>query len=83
MDIIKIVIYLKDIMKPLVLTCDEEESQNKDLIVKKIKEMYQSSNSITKIDVSSGDIIIVRPEDIKGVLITKVRETASSEEKND
>ena len=83
MDIIKIVIYLKDIMKPLVLTCDEEESKNKDLIVKKIKEMYQSSNTITKIDVASGDIIIVRPEDIKGVLITKSRETIVPEEKND
>lgn len=83
MDLVKIVIYLKDIMKPLVLTCNEEESANKDLIISKIKNMYKSVNSLTKIEVESGDIIIVRPEDIKGVLITKVRETTSSEEKND
>lgn len=83
MDLVKIVIYLKDIMKPLVLTCNEEESSNKDLIINKIKSMYKSVNSLTKIEVASGDIIIVRPEDIKGVLITKVRETAPTEEKND
>lgn len=83
MDIVKIVIYLKDIVKPLVLTCNEEESANKDAIVEKIKEMYQSKNSITKIDVDSGDIIIVRPEDIKGVLITKSRDIPSGGKDND
>lgn len=73
MDILKIVVYIKDCTKPIVLTCSEEESANKSEIIERIKKMY-TDGIVTSITTDLGDIVILRPEDIKAVLITKSRD---------
>ena len=78
MDILKIVIYLKDIIKPVVLTCSEEESSDKDVLIDKIRKMY-TTQKLTSLLVDNGDIVMVRPEDIKAILITRSRDANGNE----
>lgn len=62
----KIVINIRDVIKPIVFTSKED----KNVLIDKIKNFYTSS--ILELD--NGDIFFCRVDDIKSVLITKVEQ---------
>ena len=65
----QVVIYLKDVPKPIVLTCSEEESRNKDKLIKMLIDFTIGNKKDLEFD--SGDVFIcTSPENIKSILIT-------------
>ena len=62
----KIVINIRDVIKPIVFTSKED----KNVLIDKIKKFYTSST----LELDNGDIFFCRVDDIKSVLITKVEQ---------
>ena len=60
----KIVINIRDVVKPIVFTSKED----KNVLIDKIKLFYTSS----MLELDNGDIFFCKQDDIKSVLITKV-----------
>lgn len=66
----KIVIYIKDVIKPIVLSCSENESSNIQVVSQKLSDFLTGKTKCLKMD--SGDIFVCpKVEDIKSILITK------------
>ena len=68
MDKLKIVIYIKDVVKPIVLTCSPQESSNKQNTVDYIQRFLRGDSDSLKFD--SGDILLCDPSNVRGVVIT-------------
>lgn len=68
-SLLKVVIYLKDVTKPIVLTCSQKESDNREKLIKMLEDFSVGRLGTLKFD--SGDVFMcTSPENIKSILIT-------------
>ena len=69
-SLLKVVIYLKDVPKPIVLTCSREETEQKEKLIDTIQRFMSGETKMLKFD--SGDIFMCPDSSIyvKSILIT-------------